>query len=94
MSAVYGYTIVNDVSSRTLQTRHNQFFLGKSLDTYCPVGPYITTADEVPDPTALRIVTKVNGEIRRERDGRRSDLRRPEPDRDLGRHDDPAAGRP
>ncbi len=64
MSAVYGYTIVNDVSSRTLQTRHNQFFLGKSLDTYCPVGPYITTADEVPDPTALRIVTKVNGEIR------------------------------
>ena len=64
MSAVYGYTIVNDVSSRTLQTRHNQFFLGKSLDTFCPLGPYITTADEIADPSALRIVTKVNGETR------------------------------
>ncbi|MGH8647769.1 MAG: fumarylacetoacetate hydrolase family protein, partial [Burkholderiales bacterium] len=44
---VYGYTIVNDVSARTLQNRHRQWVLGKSLDGYCPMGPCILTADEV-----------------------------------------------
>jgi len=63
-SHVYGYTIVNDVSARTLQNRHRQWFLGKSLDGYCPMGPCIITADEVRDVTQLQLVTKVNGELR------------------------------
>ena len=61
---VYGYTIINDVSARTLQNRHRQWFLGKSLDGYCPMGPCIVTADEVKDVTQLQLVTKVNGELR------------------------------
>ncbi|MDH3287392.1 MAG: fumarylacetoacetate hydrolase family protein [Betaproteobacteria bacterium] len=63
-SRVYGYTIINDVSARTLQNRHRQWFLGKSLDGYCPMGPCIVTADEVKDVTQLQLVTKVNGELR------------------------------
>jgi len=63
-SHVYGYTIINDVSARTLQNRHRQWFLGKSLDGYCPMGPCIVTADEVKDATQLQLVTKVNGELR------------------------------
>lgn len=61
---VYGYTIINDVSARTLQNRHRQWFLGKSLDGYCPMGPCIVTADEVKDVTQLQLVTRVNGELR------------------------------
>lgn len=61
---VYGYTIVNDVSARAIQNRHRQWFLGKSLDGYCPMGPCILTADEVPDVGALELVTRVNGELR------------------------------
>jgi 2-keto-4-pentenoate hydratase/2-oxohepta-3-ene-1,7-dioic acid hydratase in catechol pathway len=61
---VYGYTIVNDVSARTLQNRHRQWFLGKSLDGYCPMGPCIATADEVKDVSQLQLVTQVNGELR------------------------------
>ena len=63
---VYGYTIVNDVTARTLQNRHKQWFLGKSLDGYCPMGPCIVTADEIKDVTQLRLVTKVNGEVRQD----------------------------
>lgn len=63
-SHVYGYTIVNDVSARTIQNRHRQWFLGKSLDGYCPMGPCIVTSDEVKDVTQLQLVTKVNGELR------------------------------
>lgn len=63
---VYGYTIVNDVTARTLQSRHKQWFLGKSLDGYCPMGPCIVTADEVEDVTQLRLLTKVNGEVRQD----------------------------
>jgi 2-keto-4-pentenoate hydratase/2-oxohepta-3-ene-1,7-dioic acid hydratase in catechol pathway len=63
-SRVYGYTIINDVSARTLQNRHRQWFLGKSLDGFCPMGPCIVTADEVKDVTQLQLVTKVNGELR------------------------------
>ena len=63
---VYGYTIVNDVTARTLQNRHKQWFLGKSLDGYCPMGPCIVTADEVPDVTKLRLMTRVNGELRQD----------------------------
>ena len=63
---VYGYTIVNDVTARTLQNRHRQWFLGKSLDGYCPMGPCIVTADEIEDVTQLRLLTKVNGEVRQD----------------------------
>jgi len=61
---VFGYTIANDVTARDLQQKHKQFFLGKSLDGSCPMGPYLVTKDEIPDPHALSIVTKVNGEVR------------------------------
>jgi 2-keto-4-pentenoate hydratase/2-oxohepta-3-ene-1,7-dioic acid hydratase in catechol pathway len=63
---VYGYTIVNDVTARTLQNRHKQWFLGKSLDGFCPMGPCIVTADEIDDVTQLRLLTKVNGEVRQD----------------------------
>jgi 2-keto-4-pentenoate hydratase/2-oxohepta-3-ene-1,7-dioic acid hydratase in catechol pathway len=63
---VYGYTIVNDVSARTLQNRHRQWFLGKSPDGYCPMGPCVLTADEVKDPGAMHLVTRVNGEVRQD----------------------------
>ena len=63
---VYGYTIVNDATARTLQSRHKQWFLGKSLDGYCPMGPCIVTADEIKDVTQLRLLTKINGEVRQD----------------------------
>jgi 2-keto-4-pentenoate hydratase/2-oxohepta-3-ene-1,7-dioic acid hydratase in catechol pathway len=63
---VYGYTIVNDVTARTLQHRHKQWFLGKSIDGFCPMGPWLLTADAVPDVTKLRLVTRVNGEVRQD----------------------------
>jgi 2-keto-4-pentenoate hydratase/2-oxohepta-3-ene-1,7-dioic acid hydratase in catechol pathway len=66
MRHVYGYTIVNDVTSRALQRRHQQWFLGKSLDGFCPMGPAIVTADEVPDVGALRVQTRVNDELRQD----------------------------
>jgi 2-keto-4-pentenoate hydratase/2-oxohepta-3-ene-1,7-dioic acid hydratase in catechol pathway len=61
---VYGYTLINDVTARALQQRHKQWFLGKSLDGFCPMGPTLVTADEVPDVGALRLETHVNGELR------------------------------
>jgi 2-keto-4-pentenoate hydratase/2-oxohepta-3-ene-1,7-dioic acid hydratase in catechol pathway len=61
---VYGYTIANDVTSRELQSKHQQWFIGKSVDTFCPMGPYLVTADEVPDVGALQLQTFVNGELR------------------------------
>ena len=63
---VYGYTIINDATSRTLQHSHKQWFLGKSIDGFCPMGPAIVTADEVPDPTKLHLLTHVNGEKRQD----------------------------
>jgi 2-keto-4-pentenoate hydratase/2-oxohepta-3-ene-1,7-dioic acid hydratase in catechol pathway len=63
---VYGYTIANDVTARTLQYTHRQWFLGKSLDGYCPLGPCIVTADEIEDVTQLRLTTTVNGELRQD----------------------------
>ena len=61
---IFGYTIANDISARDVQYRHEQFFLGKSLEGTCPLGPYLVTKDELPDPHALTIVTKVNDQIR------------------------------
>ena len=63
---VFGYTIVNDVTARTLQHRHRQWILGKGIDGFCPMGPAILTADKVPDPAALRLTTWVNGEKRQD----------------------------
>ena len=61
---IFGYTIVNDVSARDLQTKHKQWYFGKSLDGFTPMGPCITTADAIAFPPALRISTKVNGQTR------------------------------
>ncbi|GGG13524.1 hypothetical protein GCM10007425_04810 [Lysinibacillus alkalisoli] len=61
---VFGYTIGNDITARDLQTKHKQFFLGKSLEGACPLGPYLVTKDEIPNPHNLTVVTKVNDEIR------------------------------
>ena len=59
---VFGYTIANDVSARDLQFRHGgQWFKGKGLDTFCPLGPWIVTADEIPDPADLEIMIRING---------------------------------
>jgi 2-keto-4-pentenoate hydratase/2-oxohepta-3-ene-1,7-dioic acid hydratase in catechol pathway len=63
---IFGYTIVNDVSARDLQNRHLQFFKGKSLDNTCPIGPWIVTADEIADPTALGLRLRLNGETRQD----------------------------
>ena len=61
---IFGYTVVNDVSARNLQTAHNQWYFGKSLDGFTPMGPCILTADEVVFPPALAISSTVNGEKR------------------------------
>lgn len=63
---VLGYACLNDVSARDLQFGDGQWVRGKSLDTFCPFGPWIVTADEVPDPQALRIRCLVNGEVLQE----------------------------
>jgi 2-keto-4-pentenoate hydratase/2-oxohepta-3-ene-1,7-dioic acid hydratase in catechol pathway len=63
---VYGYTIVNDVTIRSLQKRHVQFFIGKSAATYCPMGPVLVTADEIDNVEALRVQTRINGELRQD----------------------------
>ena len=61
---VFGYTVLNDVSARDLQTGHKQWYFGKSLDGFTPMGPCILTADETAFPPALDILAKVNGELR------------------------------
>jgi len=63
---VYGYTVINDVTSRELQSQHKQWFIGKNLDGFCPMGPCLVTADEVGDITESRMTTTVNGEIRQD----------------------------
>ena len=64
LDAVFGYMIFHDVSARDIQFRDKQFTRGKSIDTFAPCGPWITTKDEINDPQNLRITTKVNGETR------------------------------
>ena len=61
---IFGYTVINDVSARDLQTTHKQWYFGKSLDGFTPMGPCITTADEIAFPPRLRIWTTLNGELR------------------------------
>lgn len=62
-SHIFGYTVVNDVTARDRQKNHKQWFLGKTLDTFCPMGPWITTSDEL-DPENLDVKCWVNGELR------------------------------
>ncbi len=61
---IFGYTICNDVTSRALQKTHNQWLIGKSLDSFGPVGPWIVTADQLHDIVDQELVTTVNGEER------------------------------
>lgn len=63
---VFGYTIVNDVSAREVQTRHKQFYLGKSLDSFTPIGPCIVTADEFTFPPEIGVRCRVNDELRQD----------------------------
>ncbi len=66
MAHVFGYTIVNDVTARDLQARHKQWFLGKSLDGFCPMGPWIVTADALDPAAGVDVRCWVNGELRQE----------------------------
>ena len=61
---IFGYTVMNDVSARDVQTAHKQFYFGKSLDAFTPLGPWIVTEDEIPYPPQLAISSYVNGELR------------------------------
>jgi len=71
MAHVFGYTIVNDVTARDVQMRHQQWDLGKSFDTFCPMGPWLVTADEL-DGQRTRVRCWVNGDLRQ--DARTTDL--------------------
>ncbi len=66
LSHVFGYTVLNDVSARDIQSRHIQYFKGKSIDGYCPMGPWIVTTDEIPDPQQLKLYLRVNGVTKQE----------------------------
>jgi len=67
-NSVAGYAVADDVSARDLQRREPQWTRAKGSDTFCPFGPWVTTADEVPDPEALALRTWVNGELRQDAD--------------------------
>lgn len=64
LDTVFGYATANDISARDLQMRTSQWLLGKTLDKFLPIGPYLVTRDEVPDPQALALRTWLNGELR------------------------------
>ena len=61
---IFGYTILNDISARVIQRRHKQWYRGKSLDNFTPMGPWIVTADEIAFPPRLNIGCRINGELR------------------------------
>jgi 2-keto-4-pentenoate hydratase/2-oxohepta-3-ene-1,7-dioic acid hydratase in catechol pathway len=63
---IFGYTVINDVSARTLQTQHKQWYLGKSLDGFLPMGPCITTVEELDFPPKVQVQSRVNGELRQD----------------------------
>ena len=69
---IAGYTVADDVSGRDLQKREHQWTRAKGADTFCPFGPWVTTADEVPEPENLRLRSWVNGDLRQ--DSRTNDL--------------------
>lgn len=64
LSYVYGYCNANDVSARDFQFKSSQWLLGKTCDGFCPIGPYLVTADEIKNPNQLEVTTRVNGEVR------------------------------
>lgn len=66
MDAVFGYMCLNDITARDLQRAHIQFLKGKSLDNSCPMGPWIVSADEIPDPHKLQLTLRVNGRRKQE----------------------------
>ena len=61
---IFGYTVLNDISARDIQLNHKQYFLGKSIDGGCPMGPFIVTADEIADAQQLKIECRVNGKVK------------------------------
>jgi len=61
---VFGYTVANDISARNLQGKHGQWFKGKSVDNFAPMGPYVMTADELSDPSNLQLKCYVNEDLR------------------------------
>jgi 2-keto-4-pentenoate hydratase/2-oxohepta-3-ene-1,7-dioic acid hydratase in catechol pathway len=63
---VFGYTVINDISARDLQKSHFQFFKGKSLDGFCPIGPAVVTPDEFGDPQSKRVLLRVNGIVKQD----------------------------
>ena len=63
---IFGYTAVNDTSARELQIGHRQYFRGKSLDSFCPIGPVIVTPKHIPNPYTLTITTRINGQVRQQ----------------------------
>jgi len=65
LAHVWGYTVINDVTARDLQVKHKQWLLGKSIDTFCPIGPWLVTADEI-DHANTDIACWVNGELRQQ----------------------------
>ncbi len=65
MSHVFGFTVVNDVTARDLQQQHKQWFLGKGIDGFCPMGPWVLSADEM-DYREMRVMCRVNGELRQD----------------------------
>lgn len=66
MDKIFGYMVFNDVSARDIQAKDRQFGRAKGFDTFAPCGPWITTADEIPDPQNLKLKTKVNGVLRQD----------------------------
>ena len=64
LDTVFGYCVANDLSARDLQTPTSQWLLGKTPDKFLPIGPYLVTADEVPDPQNLQLRCWVNGDLR------------------------------
>ncbi|MFJ7999536.1 fumarylacetoacetate hydrolase family protein [Streptomyces sp. NPDC096310] len=72
LKRAFGYTVANDISARDLQANDGQWLRGKGLDTFCPLGPVVVTADEIPDPQNLRVRTWVNGE--KVQDGTTADM--------------------
>jgi len=64
LGVIFGYTCLNDVTARDLQKDHQQWFKGKSLDETCPIGPWIVSADEIPDPHALDISMRIDGVVK------------------------------
>ena len=63
---VFGYTVGNDITARDLQAKHQQWYKGKGLDGFCPLGPWIVTADELGDPQTVQLRLRVNGELKQD----------------------------